>query len=44
MCEKLKRKTIPVRDAASQPTNQPASHILMVSFDIKSDHERLILT
>ena len=36
MYEKLKRKTVPMRDAASR--------ILMVSFDIKSDHERLILT
>ena len=35
MYEKIKRATIPLRDADS--------HILMVSFEIKSDHERLIL-
>ncbi len=35
MYEKVKRATIPMRDADG--------HILMVSFDIKSDHERLIL-
>jgi len=39
MYEKLKRKAVTMRDAA----NQAASHILTVSFDIKSDHERLIL-
>jgi hypothetical protein len=35
MYEKVKRATIPLRDADSR--------ILMVSFDIESDHERLIL-
>ncbi|MEM2140549.1 hypothetical protein [Nitrososphaera sp.] len=35
MYEKVKRATIPMRD--------PESHILMVSFDNRSDHERLIL-
>lgn len=34
MYEKVKRATIPMRDADN--------HILMVSFDNKSDHERLI--
>lgn len=35
MYEKVKRATLPLRDVGG--------HILMVSFDIKSDHERLIL-
>jgi hypothetical protein len=35
MYEKVKRATIPMRDADS--------HILMVSSDIESDHERIIL-
>ncbi len=35
MYEKVKRATVPMRDSDG--------HILMVSFDIKSDHERLIL-
>jgi hypothetical protein len=35
MYEKIKRATIPMHDADG--------HILMVSFDIEADHERLIL-
>jgi hypothetical protein len=35
MYEKVKRATIPVRDAGK--------HILMVSFDVDCDHERIIL-
>lgn len=35
MYEKVKRATIPLHDADN--------HILMISFDIESDHERLIL-
>lgn len=35
MYEKIKRATIPMRDSDN--------HILMVSFENKSDHERLIL-
>lgn len=35
MYEKVKRATIPMRDAES--------HIMMVSFDNRADHERLII-
>lgn len=33
--EKVRRATIPVRD--------PGGHILMISFDVRSNHERIIL-